>query len=176
MSSPSPLQAILRSSLAGASRIAVLGIGAELRGDDAAGSLIAQRLKARLSAEEMQRVLPVFGGAAPENVTGEICEFEPSHVLMIDAAALGLAPGEGRLIGPEEISGVSFSTHMLPISILIAFLQERLPSARILALGLEPRGTELLAPPSKEILAAVDAIVGEIRAKAAELCRATGRA
>ena len=68
-------------------RLAVLGIGHELCGDDAVGTRFAAMLRALLPNEP--RLLAVEAGPAPENFTGSLRRFDPSLILMIDAAAIG---------------------------------------------------------------------------------------
>jgi hypothetical protein len=60
-------------------RVAVMGIGHELQGDDAAGVLIARHLQSLLGPSEERLILCV--GPAPENCTGALRRFEPDLVL-----------------------------------------------------------------------------------------------
>ena len=62
----------------------------------------------------------------PENYLQDIEEFAPSHVLLIDAAFLGLNPGEANLIRTgNRIMGYSaVSTHILPLRIFCDYVKE----------------------------------------------------
>lgn len=102
-------------------RVAVLGIGSELCGDDSAGMLCAAMLKRELS--KYDDILVISASTAPENFTGEICDFKPSSLILIDAADLGLNVGEIGIINPADIKGISFSTHMLPLSMLVQYFE-----------------------------------------------------
>src|SRR5688572_985737 len=66
-------------------RIAVLGVGQAIRGDDGAGVLLAQRLEALGGHSGL---LAVDGGPAPENFTGLLRRFQPDLVLLADAALM----------------------------------------------------------------------------------------
>jgi hydrogenase 3 maturation protease len=145
----------LERELGTATRLAVLGVGSELRSDDVAGLLVARRLKARLGRR--RDLLFVEGGTAPENFTGEILGFEASHLVVVDCAELALEPGAIRLVPPEEIKGLSSSTHSLPLSIIISYLERHHP-CQVLVIGIQPKGLAFDGRPSKEALRAADRV------------------
>ena len=123
--------------LKGFQKLAVLGIGNPLRGDDAIGVEILKRLKGRVP-----RNVALFDcEMVPENFLSEIERFRPTHVLMIDAAQLDLEPGEARLIPTEKITGVALSTHTLPLSLTAEILRGDI-GARVVLLGVKPERTE----------------------------------
>ncbi|MFH1477624.1 MAG: hydrogenase 3 maturation endopeptidase HyCI [Verrucomicrobiota bacterium] len=103
-----------------------------------------------IRSEASERVRLFDGGTAPENLTGEIVRFRPSHILLVDAADFGQKPGTVKLIEPENIDGMSFSTHALPLNILADYLKRTL-SCHIMILGIQPGRTDFGAPPSREI-------------------------
>ena len=41
----------------------------------------------------------------------------------MDAADLGQPPGHIAVLDPEQIAGVSFSTHQMPLSVLLDYLK-----------------------------------------------------
>ncbi len=96
---------MLRVSLAesdGLPRVAIVGIGNELRCDDAAGSLVARGLHDLQQAVNGSRplvyeTLVIDAGEAPENITGNLRTFKPGLILFIDAAEMGKAPGDHSL-------------------------------------------------------------------------------
>ncbi len=61
---------------------------------------------------------------APENFTGLIRKTRPDCLVLVDAAAMGLSPGEFRIIPRHKIADVSIGTHQLPLSLLIDFLSD----------------------------------------------------
>ncbi len=129
----------LKRSLEGCKRVAVLGVGSELRGDDAAGVLVVRGLRERVSKHPFSRLeFEGFEGAnAPENMTGFITSFRPTHILVIDAAEIGASVGEWREIPVDEISEICFSTHTLPLKVITDYL-EQATGAVISILGIQP--------------------------------------
>ncbi len=146
------LKAALKSRLHKAERIAVLGVGSELRGDDAAGILVVERLdKLHRKASDKHRKFRVFvGSTAPENLTGEIKAFEPDHVLIIDSADMGRRAGTVELINPDKVGGLSFCTHSLPPKIMADYLIQSL-GCEITIIGIQPKDIAFGSPLSKEV-------------------------
>jgi hydrogenase 3 maturation protease len=143
--------------------VAVLALGSRLRGDDIAGLLAAETLKAALKpprgstrrlAPRGRRVKIFLGETAPENLTGEIKRFKPTHLVVIDAAESGLKPGELSLIEVAATgSGGALSTHNLPISVLTDYLQKSTGCA-CLVLGIQPASIHFGAEPTAAVLRA----------------------
>ena len=133
------LEQKLQKRLEGCERIAVLGIGSELRADDAAGILLVRQLQRAISARPFRSLeFEGFeGGNAPENATGFIAAFRPTHILLVDAAEIGAPVGECREICAEEILDICFSTHTLPLKIIIDYL-EKSTGAVVSVLGIQP--------------------------------------
>jgi hydrogenase 3 maturation protease len=119
----------------------VLGVGSPLRGDDAAGVLAAQMLEKALAESAPSAEVAVFHGyTAPENLTGEIKRFKPTHLLILDAADVGRKPGHIELIDPDVVThNASASTHALPFSVFAAYLRASFP-CDVVILGIQPAG------------------------------------
>jgi len=147
LSSPGPDQPKER-------RIVLLGVGSELRSDDAAGVLVAQRV----GALGWPDVWTFLAGTAPENLTGDIKRLSPSHVIIVDAADMHCPPGTVSLLGPEETRGVSFSTHTLPLSVLAGYLETE-TGCVVIILGIQPLSLEFADAVSAEVLQAVEETV-----------------
>jgi hydrogenase maturation protease HycI len=126
----------------GTLRLAIVGIGNELNGDDAAGSMVARTLREKKGAEDVDRLLVIDAGVAPENITGELRAFKPGLIVFIDAADMGETPGTVRWIGMEEIDGMSASTHRMPLSMLANYLTLEL-GCDIVLLGIQPSSVEM---------------------------------
>ena len=142
-------------------KAAFIGIGSELRGDDAVGVVIVKRLAELAKTDACSRCLFINGGSAPENVLGEIRNFQPEIIVFIDAAILGEAPGTVKLIDTrrEKISGVSFCTHSLPLTIIANYIRQAVP-CEIFVIGIEPvdmdfRPDCVLSPPVAQAAAEV---------------------
>ncbi len=135
-------------------RVAVLGIGHELQGDDAAGVLIARHLQSLLGPSEERLIL--CAGPAPENCCGALRRFEPDLVLMIDAAQMYEAPGTVRLISCQDVTGIGASTHTLPLHILAKYLTSEL-GCEITLLGIQPAFVEFgeISPLMRKVVPAI---------------------
>jgi len=152
------LKTILEKKLKNAKKIAVLGIGSELRADDAAGFLVAEELKKIKDSK-----LKVFlGSTAPENLTGEIIRYKPTHIIIIDSADTDQKPGFILLVDPEEVGGVSFSSHMLPIKMIVDYLLESL-KCEIIIIGIQPKILTFGETISKEVKKSAKQISNVIR-------------
>jgi hydrogenase 3 maturation protease len=119
-------------------RLAVIGIGHELCGDDAVGVHIASRLHSLLPDDE--RLLAVEAGPAPENFTGVLRRYKPDLILMIDAAVLDDLPGTVRWLDWKQADGFSASTHTLPIHLVASYLSEEL-HCEVALIGIQPEQT-----------------------------------
>jgi hydrogenase 3 maturation protease len=124
----------LEKWLSDAERIVVAGIGNPIRMDDFVGVKIVQELRGKVS----ERVYLIECETVPESYIQQIIDFNPTHILLIDAAILGLKPGELRLVYPEQLTNFStFSTHMLPLRIFCEYLSKT-TKAKIILLLVEP--------------------------------------
>lgn len=129
----------LREWFRDAGRVVVVGVGNPIRMDDFVGMKIVQDLKGRVDAE---RVMLIEAETVPENYLQEITEFKPTHMLIVDAAKIGLKPSESRLLNSEKLVGFpAFSTHMLPLQIFSGYIMKAIKT-KIALLLIEPRNTE----------------------------------
>jgi len=135
---PPDVENALHDWLSGASRVAILGIGSPLMGDDAVGARIAERLQGKTPCS----VLPLVCWTVPESCTGPIRRFAPTHVLLIDAAQLGQAPGASKLVPAENVLGLSLSTHSMPLRLLADYLSKT-TGAKIAVLAIQPKETHM---------------------------------
>jgi len=114
--------------------------------------LAAQELKKALGGNKNLKF--ILGGSAPENFTGEIIKFSPSHIIIIDSADLGKNAGAIELIKEEDIGGVSFSTHRLPTKILIDYLKNSI-NCEFIFIGIQPKTLKFGDLVSEEVKASV---------------------
>ena len=128
----------MRKSIQPGQKVALLGVGSTLRSDDAAGMYFIELLDGLL---EQDRVLFIAGSTAPENFTGVIKEFAPDKLFIVDAAHMGLLPGEVRMVPACDIAGVSFSTHMLPIPVMLKYLESE-SGCEVVFIGIQPKCTD----------------------------------
>lgn len=134
----------------GAQKVVIAGIGNPIRMDDFVGVKIAQDLRGKVSSN----VVLIECETVPESFIQQIVDFNPTHVLLIDAAGLGLEPGESRLVKPEQLTtSPAFSTHMLPLRIFCGYISDA-TKAKIALLLIEPKKTEFGEELSTEVEAA----------------------
>ena len=151
------LKKALTSSLKGVKKLAILGVGSELRGDDIAGMVAAEII---LKANR-KNVAVFLGATAPENFTGEIKKFKPSHLLIIDAADTSAKPGTIDLISPEIVGGVSFSTHMMPLKIMVDYIRNSI-KCETWIVGIQPKVLKFGSRPSKIVIASAKEVAEAI--------------
>ena len=125
-------------------RVCILGVGTELCRDDAAGLLLIDRLSAQMNLPvgvANERLLLISGGPAPENFTGVIRAFQPNLLVVVDAAFLELPAGSIQLLPEERAAGLSFSTHMLPLPMMLTYLKLEC-GCSVCLVGIQPATTE----------------------------------
>jgi len=150
-------QRIIKKELKDAAKICILGIGNIQRGDDGAGPLVVAALNLKLKQFCYSNLLLIDGGEVPENFTGKIRDFKPTHTLIIDSCLSGKKPGTIYLVESGKIKNDELSTHKLPLSMLIKFIEESIKS-QVIVLGIEPQNLSLGDPPSSEVLKSVQSI------------------
>jgi hydrogenase 3 maturation protease len=145
----------LKKWLSDAERVVIAGIGNPIRMDDFVGVKIAQDLRGKIS----DNILLIECETVPESFVQQIIDFNPTHVLLIDAAILGSKPGESRLINPEQLTGYpAFSTHVLPLRIFCEYLAKT-TRASIALLLIEPKQADFGEGLTSEINASAQNIV-----------------
>jgi hydrogenase 3 maturation protease len=113
----------LAISLKSAKRIAILGIGSELMQDDNAGIEVSLSLEKKFGTNHpLIRVFTAY--TTPENFTKDIADFNPDHLVIVDAADLKLQAGEVAILPVERITDFSLGTHKLSLVMMITFLKE----------------------------------------------------
>jgi hydrogenase 3 maturation protease len=122
-------------------RVAILGIGSDMRGDDAVGLELLARLESRPRPSDDDRLLFVEGGVAPENHTGVVRRFDPDWIVLVDAVDFGAAPGSGKWVDPDDLGGESFSSHKSTPAMLRTFLA-RETGAEVALFGVQPAEIE----------------------------------
>ena len=128
----------LKTWFANKTKVAIAGIGNPIRTDDYVGLKIVEQLKGKVP----ETVLLLEAETIPESYLSNIEDFKPSHVLLIDAANLGLKPGQARLVDPEAIANYdAVTTHILPLRIFCEYVKQA-TGAKIALLLIEPKSME----------------------------------
>jgi len=150
----------LRTWLKSATRVVVAGVGNAIRSDDYVGVRIAADLQGKVS----DAVRLIECETVPESFVDEIIGIGPSHVLLIDAARLGLRPGTAHLYDAEEVTNVpAISTHALPLRVFCEYVV-RLTGARIALLLIEPKNVDFGEGLTPEVEAAAARAEAALRA------------
>ncbi|MGQ9477204.1 MAG: hydrogenase maturation peptidase HycI [Candidatus Bipolaricaulia bacterium] len=137
----------------------LLGVGNELLGDDGLGPHLARNF-----AAPGWKALDC--GTAPENFTSVVKQHRPEKLVLVDAAEMGLPPGEFRRLRPERAETMFISTHTIPISHLISYLEEYCDE--LVLIGVQPKQLELGAGLSEEVRQGLERLRAILEAEALE--------
>ncbi len=144
----------LKTWLAGSSKIVIAGIGNPIRTDDFVGVKVVRDLREKIP----ENVFLIECETVPESYLQEIVEIKPSHLLLIDAAMLGLKPGETKLVNPEQIANFpAITTHVLPLRIFCEYITKN-SATKIGLLLIQPGNVEFGEGLTPEVTAAADKI------------------
>lgn len=138
-----------------AKKVLICGIGNDTRGDDAFGVYVVEKLKGMISN---QKVVFLNCGEMPESYTGKIIRENPSHVVFIDAVHFEGKPGEIVLADPEGTLGEAFSTHKMPLKLLVRYLKQH-TKAKFILIGAQPKQTGLFVEMSEELRESAERLV-----------------
>jgi len=121
--------------LSDAKRVVIAGIGNPLRKDDFVGVKIVRSLQGKVS----KSVYLIECETVPESFIEQIAEFNPTHILLIDAALLDDKPGVSKLAGSDQLADrPAVSTHALPLQIFCEYLRKT-TGAKIAMLAIQPK-------------------------------------
>ncbi|NLX50252.1 MAG: hydrogenase maturation protease [Methanospirillum sp.] len=123
----------LKVRLGGAHRVAVIGVGDELSPLDCLGLEVAREIEGL----RLPGVMVVFAGLLPESVTGPLRRFRPEVILFLDAAEMGARPGTVAIIEPGDVEATLFSVHVLPLPVVMEFVERDLET-RVILIGIQP--------------------------------------
>jgi len=145
-------------------RIAVVGVGHELRGDDAAGIHVIHELQDNLLPTDT--FLLIEAGSAPENLTGQLRRFAPHTVLLIDAVDMGQPSGMIQYVDLEDkiIESVS-STHALSLRLFATYIKTEF-NCDVHLMGIQAEQMTLDTPLSASVQSSTDHIIQSFLASA----------
>jgi hydrogenase 3 maturation protease len=123
------------------SRKIVLGVGNPLGSDDAIGLYVARKLDENAEEIRRQDITVIDAGPAPENYTSVIRQNRPQQLILVDAADMGLPAGSVRLLSTDQIKTASFSTHSMPLSAFVSYVQEF--CGQVFIIGVQPEQTAI---------------------------------
>jgi hydrogenase 3 maturation protease len=138
--------------------VVIIGMGNELRADDAVGLYVVRLLKPSSNTR-----LEVFEGhMTPEVYIGPACASHPSHVLIVDAAELGKKPGAWQILSADNIDQGLFTTHTIPAVEVAAEIKRRC-NAYVVFLGIQPKSRDISLGLSRECQQAAEEIARVIQ-------------
>jgi len=144
-------------------RVVVVGVGNPLRGDDAAGCLVARRLQGTPG------VRVVEAEEVPESFVGDIAAAMPDVVALVDAVDLGAEPGAVAMLEREQVATYAPTTHRMPLSLVMEVVQRR-TGADVFLIAVQPLTLAFGARVSPEVSATVEVLAAVL----SELLRAPG--
>jgi len=134
-------------------RVVILGIGNELRGDDAFGAHLAESLKGKIEAR-------VFNcGPSLENYYNPVVKENPDVIILLDTVNFNASLGEIALFEKDDILKVGFSTHNISPKIFMELLEKSI-KADIIMIGVKPKSTAFGEELSAEVIEAADLLKG----------------
>jgi hydrogenase 3 maturation protease len=136
----------------------IVGIGNLLKGDDAAGPIVCQKLcDAGASAEIID------AGTAPENYIQAIIRKTPESLLVIDAIDFGASAGAIEVFRPEQLTSFIISTHSLSPHLFVDMICREI-EIDVYFIGIQPAHTQLGQAVSSQVSQAIqelsDTILG----------------
>ncbi|HEC88949.1 MAG TPA: hydrogenase maturation peptidase HycI [Thermoplasmata archaeon] len=132
-------------------------IGNRYNGDDAIGPYVADKLK----QEDLDEFLILDCGIVPENFTSPVKKNNPTNLIIVDATDMGLSSGEMRRISKDMIGSMHVSTHNIPLSILVSYLEHYVKNVFII--GIQPENMD--GSMSEEVKKSGDKLVELIKNK-----------
>ncbi len=141
-------------------RIAILGIGNDLRRDDGLGPLIVESL-----GIDHPDILIENVGSVPEAFARPLAEFGADRVIMVDAADMRKPVGHVELVTRDRIGGIAISTHHMPLSFLMMYLEQE-TGAQTVLLGIQPANidfgeglTPVVEETARKIISLLDTVL-----------------
>jgi hydrogenase maturation protease len=142
----------LRQLLEG--RACLIGVGNVDCGDDAFGVRLAEELKSEVGEDV------VIAGTSPERLLSLLAEADFAHIIFLDAAAFGGAPGSIVLLDSTEMAArfPQVSTHKISLGLLARQIEAN-GRSRAWLLGVQPESLAPGQPLSTTVQATLDLLM-----------------
>ncbi len=138
-------------------KVAIVGVGNRLRGDDAVGSVVAEALMSCAS----EQVLVIDAETVPENYLGTLLRERPELVLFVDAVDFGGKAGEWQIVPLSALQHKIPTTHTVSLKLLGEILAREGIDSWLLAI--QPEQIAFGAPLSPSVTAAVQQLVNLLK-------------
>jgi len=145
------LREILATSSPSA-RVALVGVGNPMRGDDSVGSVIAKDLIKRVKTD---RVIFFDAEDGIEWMISKLRKSSLRRLILIDACEMNTRPGEIALVPLAKTDYPFFTTHGIPLKLLASKL---LPGIEASILAIQPSRMSLAGGLSPAVSAAATSI------------------
>mgnify|MGYP000412650971 CR=1 FL=1 len=143
----SDIASIIAKFVENAEKIAILGLGNRLRGDDAAGLLVCEYIKGKVRADIF------LAETAPESYALKLLDGGYSHVIIVDTAISNYPPGTIFIVDKNRLLEITITTHSIPITLLVEILEAH--NINVLIVGISPKYTPLsenISPPVRQAI------------------------
>lgn len=137
--------------------VAIVGIGNTDAGDDGVGCEVVRLLKG------LTRARLFDCGGVPENFIGPIARAHPRTIVLVDAAAVGVAPGAVAIHELAALRESTFHTHAASPALFLDVLVER-TGAECFMIGIQPRRAGFGETMTDEVAAAAREVADAIAA------------
>jgi len=133
----------------------LVGVGNRLRGDDAFGPRVLDRLRGRVGWPFCDV------GEAPENHIGNILAHRPQCVLLLDAVRWGRSPGTIGFFRAKAVPFGGCSVHRPSLRLVLELLSHG-GRCRTALLGVEPEATAFGAPLSVAVARSIERVAKHV--------------
>jgi hydrogenase 3 maturation protease len=130
-------------------KIAFVGLGNPLRGDDGAGLFLFDQLRGK---KELKNAHFIKAGTNPENYLQKILDLKARLVIFIDAASNSEKAGTISWLSKNRIDSATISTHAFSIRMIEDYLKSEDPALNCRYLVLEPENLNLAENLSQTVL------------------------
>jgi hydrogenase 3 maturation protease len=137
----------------------IVGIGNILKGDDGAGPLVCERLKAAKISAGL-----IDAATVPENYIQTIIKKAPRTLLVIDAIDFGAEAGTIKIFESSKLNSHVISTHTLSPRVFVDIICRSI-QVDVYFVGIQPAQTQL----GESISAAVSTAIEQLSGVLAEI-------
>jgi len=160
----------LREILHG-NKVAIIGVGNPLRGDDAAGPYVASLIEQYAKGSVRDNFLVVNAESAPENFLGTIVNFNPDVIIFIDAVETGLKPGSVIISSIDSLEDtVTISTHKVSLKAIGEYLAASTKVKGIYMIGIQVKNVGMGAPISSPVKKSCEKLSATLAKLLKEFC------
>jgi hydrogenase 3 maturation protease len=121
------------------SKVALVGVGHPLRGDDYVGSYVMKGIIKARGGTLSDSVYLFDAEDSVERVITRLSRIDAKQVVFIDACEMGVRPAETKLLPVDETRYPFFTTHGIPLKVLA---EQLLVGCKVWVLAIQPKETE----------------------------------